>query len=256
MKADAVLRELGGRVRRRRSQRGLTLKELAERSGLSVRFLVEVEAGRGNPSLSSLVALAGALDLTLPALLESSAPPPAIALLGLRGAGKTTIGQRLAKRLKLAFVELDREVEEAAGLSLNEIFDLHGEAYFRRVERDTLSGLLAAERPLVLAVGGGLVTAGDTYDLLRRQAFTVWLRATPEDHWNRVVRQGDRRPMRDHPEAMVELSRLLASRESLYAQADCTVDTSRLGLDGALRAIVKAVGLRSHWSRSHDGAGR
>jgi XRE family aerobic/anaerobic benzoate catabolism transcriptional regulator len=145
----------------------------------------------------------------------------------------------------MPFVELDREVEKAAGLSLSEIFDLHGEAYFRRIERDTLTGLLAEGRPQVLAVGGGLVTSSETYDLLRRRAVTVWLRATPEDHWNRVVRQGDRRPTSDHPEAMAELHRLLASRESLYAQADHAVDTSRLGIEGTVRAIVKAVGLRS-----------
>lgn len=247
MDADRVLRELGQRVRQRRGQQGLTLKELAARAGLSMRFLVQVEAGRGNPSVRSLAALAGALDLPLPALLEGSSPTarPMIALLGLRGAGKTTIGGRLAKRLKMPFVELDREVEKAAGLSLSEIFDLHGEAYFRRVERDALAGLLAGGRPQVLAVGGGLVTSSETYDLLRRRAVTVWLRATPEDHWNRVVRQGDRRPMSDHPEAMAELRRLLASRESLYAQADHAVDTSRLGLDGTVRTIVKAVGLRS-----------
>ncbi len=245
MDADRVLRELGQRVRQRRSQQGLTLKELAAGAGLSMRFLVQVEAGRGNPSVRSLAALAGALDLPLTALLEGSSPTtrPVIALLGLRGAGKTSIGGRLAKRLKMPFVELDREVEKAAGLSLSEIFDLHGEAYFRRVERETLTGLLAGERPQVLAVGGGLVTSSETYDLLRRRAVTVWLRATPEDHWNRVVRQGDRRPMSDHPEAMAELRRLLASRENLYGQADHALDTSRLGLDGTVRAIVKAVGL-------------
>ncbi len=239
MKMRRVRQALGVRVRQLRSQRGFTLKDLAARAGLSVRFLVQLEAGRGNPSLSSLVALATALDLSLTALLEESAPPPVIALLGLRGAGKTTIGKRLAKRLRLPFLELDRAVEEAAGLSLDEIFDLHGETYFRRVERETLASLLAAERHLVLAVGGGLVAAGDSYDLLRRRAFTVWLRATAEDHWSRVVHQGDRRPMRDHPEAMTELRRLLASRESLYAQADHTVDTSRLGVEGTVRAIVR-----------------
>src|ERR1043165_2122950 len=126
----------------------------------------------------------------------------------------------------MRFVELDRRVEKAADMSLGEIFSLYGDAYYRRLERDTLAQLLAEGRPMVLATGGGIVTSPDTYAMLKQSAVTVWLRATPEDHWNRVVRQGDRRPMADHPEAMADLRALLASRESLYASADHTIETS------------------------------
>lgn len=240
MDADRLLSGLGRRVRDVRVQRGWTRKELARRSGLSARFLVEVESGQGNISVRRLADLARALGATPAALLSGpggEAEIPVIALLGLRGAGKTTIGRRLARRLRVPFVELDRRVEEAAGLTLAEIFALHGEPYYRRLERDRLEQVLAEARPLVLATGGGIVAAPETYALLKRRALTVWLRAKPEDHWNRVVQQGDRRPMADHPEAMAELRRLLASREPLYAEAAHTVDTSRLGVDAVVQEI-------------------
>ena len=146
--------------------------------------------------------MARALDTTLAALLTESSEQaqPVIALLGLRGAGKTTVGRRLARRLRVPFVELDRRVEQAADLSLSELFSLHGEDYYRRLEREALTDVLAERRGMVVATGGGIVTSPDTYAQLRRSAVTVWLRAKPEDHWNRVVRQGDRRPMADHPQ--------------------------------------------------------
>jgi XRE family aerobic/anaerobic benzoate catabolism transcriptional regulator len=236
---DPLLARLGRTVREARAARGLTLRELAARSGLSSRFLVQVEGGRGNLSVRSLAAVARALGTTPAVLLADGVPPrpPVIALLGLRGAGKTTIGRRLARRLHRPFVELDRRIERAAGLSLGEIFSLHGEEYYRRLERHALEAILDAGRPVVVATGGSLVTSPETYALLRQRALTVWLRAEPEDHWNRVVQQGDRRPMADHPQAMAELRRLLSARESLYAEAAHTIDTSRLGIDGAMRAL-------------------
>jgi len=227
--ATDVLGALGAKIKDARSGRGWTLRELAERSGVSARFLVQVEAGRGNISVKRLADLAQAFGLTAADLLreaESGQPPRVVALLGLRGAGKTTIGKRIARKLRARFVELDREIEKAADMSLAELFSLYGEERYRRLEKDTLTRVLATKRPLVLATGGGIVASPDTYQMLEQQATTVWLRATPEDHWNRVVRQGDRRPMKDHPQAMADLRALLAAREPLYSRAQHTVDTS------------------------------
>jgi XRE family transcriptional regulator, aerobic/anaerobic benzoate catabolism transcriptional regulator len=254
MTVESILAGLGRRTRDLRHERGLTLRSLAQRSGLSARFLVQVEAGEGNISVKNLALLSRALGTTPAALLASAeseaALLPVVALLGVRGAGKSTIGKRLARRMRLPFVELDRRVEEVAGLSLAEIFALHGESYYRRLERETLARILDVESPLVLACGGGLVTAPESYALLRQRAVTVWLRAEPEDHWNRVLQQGDRRPIASHPQAMTELRRLLRTREPLYAEATHTVDTSRLTPDEAA-AKVESLVVREE---GHEGA--
>ena len=241
--AEDLLAALGRRARAHRLARGLTIREVAERSGVSPRFLVQLEAGAGNISVRRLADVAGALETTPAALLtDTAAPSPSIvALLGLRGAGKTTIGRRLAKRRRVQFVELDRRIEGAADLSLGEIFALHGEDYYRRLEREVLHEVLNDARPMILATGGGIVASPDTFAMLRRSAVTVWLRASPEDHWNRVVRQGDRRPMADHPQAMADLRSLLGAREPLYALADHTVDTSTTSVDKAVAAIERAL---------------
>ena len=240
---DDLLAALGRRTRAIRQERGWTLRDVAERSGLSPRFLVQLEAGRGNISVRRLGDVARALGTTAAALLSAAetAPPRVVALLGLRGAGKTTIGRRLARNLRVPFVELDQRIEQAANLSLNEIFSLHGEQYYRRLEREVLEDLLNERRAMVLAAGGGVVTAADTYALLRRSAVTIWLRATPEDHWNRVVRQGDRRPMANHPQAMADLRALLAAREPLYSTADHAIDTTAMTPDRVVRSIAKAL---------------
>jgi XRE family aerobic/anaerobic benzoate catabolism transcriptional regulator len=138
-------------------------------------------------------------------------------------------------------VELDQRIEQAANLSLNEIFSLHGEQYYRRLEREVLDGLLNERRPMVLAAGGGVVTSPDTYALLRRSAVTLWLRATPEAHWNRVLRQGDRRPMANHPQAMADLRALLAAREPLYATADHVIETTGMTPEKVVKSIARAL---------------
>ena len=237
--SEDILAALGRRARAQRLARGWTLREIAERSGVSPRFLVQLEAGQGNISVRRLADVAQALETSPAALLSSAEPatPPLIALLGLRGAGKTTIGRKLAKRRRVPFVELDKKIEQAADLSLGELFTLHGEDYYRRLEREVLQDVLAEAVPMVLATGGGLVASPDTFAMLRRSAKTVWLRASPEDHWNRVVRQGDRRPMTDHPQAMADLRSLLATREPLYALADHTVDTSSLTVEEVIESI-------------------
>jgi XRE family transcriptional regulator, aerobic/anaerobic benzoate catabolism transcriptional regulator len=238
---DDLLIALGHHARAQRQSRGWTLRQIAERSGVSARFLVQLEAGQANISVRRLADVARALETTPAALLTLKQKPgrPVIALLGLRGAGKTTIGRRLAKRRRVPFVELDKRVEEAADLSLGELFTLHGEDYYRRLEREVLETVVREGRPMVLATGGGLVTSPETYAQLRRSAITIWLRATPEDHWNRVVRQGDRRPMADHPQAMADLRTLLVTREPLYALADHTIDTNGVKVEKVVDAIEK-----------------
>lgn len=241
---DPLLALVGARVRAARASRGWTQRELAAAADLSPRFVSEVEAGRGNIALTRLATLARALDLPLASLVEADGPGPAtcgvIALLGLRGAGKSTLGAALAARLGVPFVEHDDLIEDAAGMSRPEIFSIHGEDYYGELAARTLDRLLAEAPPgLVLATTGGVVTDPEALELLRRRAVTVWLRARSEDHWRRVLAQGDFRPMQDRPDAFGELERLLARREPLYARAHHEVDTSALGERAALDALLE-----------------
>ncbi|MDQ3068522.1 MAG: helix-turn-helix domain-containing protein [Acidobacteriota bacterium] len=237
-----LLVKLGERTRRLRLDQGLTLRELAERSGVSLRFLLQIETGRANVSVRRLAELAASLGTSASALLAEEQPGrPLIALLGLRGAGKTTVGRKLAKKMRVPFVELDSRIETAAGLALREIFSLHGEDYYRRLERDALGQLVQQGSPMVVAAGGGIVTSPESMLLLDRHARTVWLRADVEDHWNRVVNQGDRRPMEDQPQAMDALRALHARREALYARAEVVVDTSGESVDLVVDAIEQKI---------------
>lgn len=246
-----LLDALGTVVRSTRQAGGMTVRALAGRSGVSERFLAQVEAGTGNISVARLDALSEALETTAGALLTRAEAERghrgddgavgAVALLGLRGAGKSTVGPRLARRLKVPFVELDASIEAAAGMRLATLFEIHGMAYYRRLEREVLRRVLAERAGVVLATGGSLVTDEETYGLLRARAFTVWLRATADDHWDRVVAQGDARPMAHRANARSELQALLRARAPLYAQARATVDTSALGLRGTVDAVVAAL---------------
>lgn len=243
MDGEEVLHIVARHVRAARREREWTIRQLAERSGVSVRFLVQLESGRGNISLKRLADLARAFDVSPAVLLreELDHERRAIALLGLRGAGKTTIGKQFARRLHVPFVELDRRIEKAADMSLSELFSLYGEDYYRRLERETLGRALAERRAMVLAAGGGIVASPDTYEMLRKGAITVWLKASSEDHWNRVVSQGDRRPMENHPQAMADLRALLTAREPLYATADYTIETSGRSVDDVVEEIAATV---------------
>jgi XRE family aerobic/anaerobic benzoate catabolism transcriptional regulator len=257
------LASLGRRVREAREQRGMARKVLSKTADVSERYLAALEAGEGNASVVLLRRVAAALGVRLADLLDSGEPvaeqrlirrfldslPPGrledvlrrltaefgqdeavrrkrITLVGLRGAGKTTLGMALAKSLRRPFVELDKEIEREAGMSLSEVFLLYGQAGFRRIERRCLERIINSQDEIVLTVGGGIVSEPETYNLLLLNCFTVWVKAAPEEHMARVVAQGDTRPMAGHTEAMDDLRQILSSRESLYGKADAVVDTS------------------------------
>jgi XRE family transcriptional regulator, aerobic/anaerobic benzoate catabolism transcriptional regulator len=287
----ATLVELGARVRAWRARRGMTRKQLAADSGLSERFLADVESGKGNVSINSLEAAARALNITILELLQD-APRPAlgrihgivarlddaqldqayallastfglsdeqgrekrIALIGLRGAGKSTLGAQLAGQRAVPFVELDREIEREAGTSMNEILLLHGQAGYRRYERRALFRIAEDHADgVVMTTGGSIVSERETFDLLQSRFYCVWLKANPEEHMSRVVAQGDMRPFgatRDEAEdaahgtmgeAMEDIRRILASREALYARADAVVDTAARSVKQSFKDLERAV---------------
>ena len=264
---DAFLRSLGQRLRTIRARRGVTRRDLSRRSRVSERYIAQLEAGSGNISVLLLRRIARALgvgaeelvaerpDRTAERLLleqvvsglpearlaeargllqhhlvgrqEARSRGRRIALVGLRGAGKSTLGRRLAARLGVAFVELDREVEREGRMELSDIFAMQGQEGYRRLERAALQRLVREGARAVVATGGGIVAEPATFELLLDTCVTVWLRASPEEHMRRVVAQGDTRPMRDNTaRAMDDLRAILASREPLYAKADVILDTS------------------------------
>jgi XRE family aerobic/anaerobic benzoate catabolism transcriptional regulator len=243
-----LLRDLGARLRSLREEAALSVSELARLAGLSRRHLTEIEAGRANPSATRLVDLARALDrepadlLDLAAARRGVARGGRIALAGLRGAGKSTLGRALALRLEVPFVELDRRIEEAAGLSLATVFELSGVAGYRRLEAETLERVLAEGERIVLAAGGSIVASPATFARLRQACHTVWLRAAPEAHYERVVAQGDRRPMAGRPRALDELKAILAEREPLYARCEVTLDTEALDVRSAVEELAERFG--------------
>ncbi|HZP94567.1 MAG TPA: helix-turn-helix transcriptional regulator [Burkholderiales bacterium] len=278
----ALLRTLGERVRDARSRRGLTRRMLARDSGVSERYLAQLESGRGNASILLLRQIGAAVGLSPAALLSRPDEEPAelgfiyqflrrlppqrlarvreqllrdygnamavrgkrVALVGLRGAGKSTLGAALAAALRVAFIELDREIEREAATSLAEIFLLYGQQGYRRYERRCLEKTLEAHERCVIATGGSIVSEPSTYDLLRSTCFTVWLKASPEEHMARVIAQGDTRPMAGNAQAMDDLRRILAGRAPLYGQADATVETAGRSVRQSLAALKRAIRAR------------
>lgn len=272
------LMNLGRRVREAREQRGMARKALSQAANVSERYLAALEAGEGNASVILLRRVADALGVRLTDLLEagesvaerrvihrfldSLAPKrleealrrltqefgqdeavrrKRITLIGLRGAGKTTLGSALAKALRRPFVELDREIEREAGIGLSEVFLLYGQSGYRRIERRCLERIINTQEDIVLTVGGGIVSEAETYKLLSLNCFTIWVKAAPEEHMARVIAQGDMRPMAGHAEAMEDLRRILASRQDLYSRADAVLDTSGSTVEKSLEALRQLI---------------
>jgi XRE family aerobic/anaerobic benzoate catabolism transcriptional regulator len=277
LEADSFLRKLGFRVRTMRNRRGMTRKALARYAQISERYLAQLEAGAGNCSIVLLQRIARAMGLPVAELVDDRADRPIeaalldqfldrlspqelrearelvlkrfggladdlrrnrIALIGLRGGGKSTLGKMLAKELGVPFVELDREVERLSGTTLSEMFEMFGQETFRRTERLALERVLQEHDRFVLATGGGIVTEPGTFELLISSCFTVWVKAAPGDHMQRVVAQGDLRPMADNRHAMDDLVSILKSREPLYARADLTLVTAGKSPEHSLAELL------------------
>jgi len=275
------LTELGRRVRHARTLRGLSRKLLSQTSGLSERYIAQLESGQGNVSIILLRRVANAMGVRLDDLIagesmapdwplvrdllgqasaeqialakgilsgqapaRGEAPQPRVAVVGLRGAGKSTLGRRVAERLGWTFVELNAEIERENALSVKEIFAIYGQEGYRRLEQVALRRLTEHPGPLILATSGGIVAEPLTSALLLQAFFTIWLRARPEEHMQRVRDQGDLATTGDHPSAMQELRAVLASREPLYARASSVVDTSDVPVETMVDRLAAAIEAR------------
>lgn len=239
MRPEQFLTWLGGQLRERRKLRGLSQDQLGRLAGLSTRYISQIEAGRGNLSILRLLELTQALGISLQDVLQTDKLHPIVALIGLRGAGKSTVGKDLARRLDRPFAELDGLIEDEVGLGLAEIFAIHGENYYRRLEREVLTRFVSRGTSAVLATGGSLVTDRGSFDLLKGSAVIIWLRARPELHLDRVSAQGDRRPMAGRADPLSDLTLLLRERESLYAEADITIDTTGLSIEEVVSEAMR-----------------
>jgi XRE family aerobic/anaerobic benzoate catabolism transcriptional regulator len=274
---DGFAAEVGRLVRLGRAKRGMTRRQLAEGAGASERYLAQIEGGQGNPSVVMLKSIAEALELPVIELLprsnsraaavtrivdllgrlpQSDLPAIAewvearvtrqtgddrarrIALVGLRGAGKSTLGQQLAKALGCPFIELDRLVEQEYGARIPDLIEIAGVATFRRYERACLERVIAANEAAVIATAGGIVANAETYGFLLRHTHTVWLKARPDDHMGRVMQQGDFRPMAQNREAMADLVAILDARSPDYARADAELDTSGDSVDQSFAKLA------------------
>ena len=269
------LQEVGDRVRKHRTRLGLRISDLATLSGLSARYLSDVERGKANISILKLNEIALALKLSIKTLVPSGERthsrqaingmlddcveaelqrilslmglvlgkerPRAIALLGIRGAGKSTVGKALADELGVPFVELKGQIEALAGIPQAAIYSFHGERYYRRLEFRAITELLSQDGTCVVALPGGIVAHAEAYDLIKESCFSIWLRASPEEYLGRVYAQGDTRPMEGRTDAMIELRRLVEDRTPLYQQANLTVDTSGKSIESLVTSISKSL---------------
>jgi len=276
----AYLAALGERVRQVRARRGMTRKILARDSGVSERYLAQLEGGDGNISILLLRRIAAAMGLPLIDLIHEGPEKPVeytlarqlleglsaaevadayrtlahslgrdgdsakagrVALIGLRGAGKTTLGRRLAEGLGIPFVEMATAIAKESGTSLSEIFSLYGQAAYRRYERRALERAIGAHERAVIATGGSIVSEAGTFELLLRSCHTVWVAASPAEHMSRVMAQGDLRPMQASREAMADLKRILENRRSLYGKADAVIDTTGKAIDDSFEELAAVV---------------
>jgi XRE family aerobic/anaerobic benzoate catabolism transcriptional regulator len=257
----------------------MTRKMLSAEADVSERHLAQLESGEGNISVALLRRIASALSVQVSELFERDAEVSPeqetlrrlleqlpsdrlqqvisrlqqelersekvrrtrVALIGLRGAGKSALGSKLARELQLPFIELDREVEREAGMPLSEIFSLYGQSGYRRIEKRALETVLRDAERVVISVGGGVVSEKETFQLLLSACFTVWVKAQPEQHMARVLEQGDVRAMADNAEAMEDLRRILAARTPLYGKADLQLDTSRDTVEESFERLRQAV---------------
>lgn len=272
------LLSLGKRVRQLRNRRGMTRKMMAQEADVSERHLAQLEVGEGNVSIVLLRRITAALHVSLAELFapeieesvekrlllrflerlpanrredavlrlmrdfggEEKARRNRVALIGLRGAGKSTLGARLSKETKIPFVELDAEIEKEAGMPLAEIFSFYGQSGYREIEKRTLKRVLNEFPQVILSVGGGVVSEKETYDFLMSNCYTIWIKAQPEEHMARVIAQGDFRAMAGNDQAMEDLRRILDSREPLYRQADMCIDTSGSSVDESFAKLKAA----------------
>jgi len=268
---------VGERVRKARERRGISRRVLSELSEVSLRYLAQLEGGTGNFSIALLWRVSEALDHRIEWLVGADDPwtsevvqcaelfrratkeqrrrvvrlldpgDPArlreqrLCLIGLRGAGKSTLGKLLSKELSLPFIELNREIEEISGIPAYEVMAVYGQEGYRRLERQALENIVATADAAVLAVAGGIVAAPETFTYLLRHFHTIWIKARPEEHMERVRNQGDLRPMSGNPRAMEELHSILASREELYSKAEATVDTSGRTLEESKLDLLATV---------------